>query len=113
MPSSGQLRDRVTFQRRGTIDDGYGNEVSGPWTDVFSVAANIRPAVNIFLLPVGELLLPFGSREAAPSSLSDGQMISLAASQTARIKFDAVFVLFLRNLQSHRQQWRLADFLRR
>jgi SPP1 family predicted phage head-tail adaptor len=44
MPSSGQLRERVTFQRRGVVDDGYGNEVSGPWADVFTVAANIRPA---------------------------------------------------------------------
>ena len=44
MPSAGQLRDRVTFQKRQVIDDGYGNEVSGPWGDVFTVAANIAPA---------------------------------------------------------------------
>lgn len=44
MPSAGQLKDRVTFQRRGTVDDGYGNEVSGPWEDVFTVSANIAPA---------------------------------------------------------------------
>jgi SPP1 family predicted phage head-tail adaptor len=44
MLSAGQLRDRVTFQARGVVDDGYGNEVSGPWADQFTVAANIRPA---------------------------------------------------------------------
>jgi len=41
MPTSGQLRDRITFQARGTVDDGYGNEVSGPWTDRFTVAAGV------------------------------------------------------------------------
>ncbi|MFC4172641.1 phage head closure protein [Microvirga sp. GCM10011540] len=44
MPRSGELRDRVTFQARSVVDDGYGNEVSGPWTDQFTVAANIAPA---------------------------------------------------------------------
>ena len=44
MHTSGQLKDRVTFQKRGMVDDGYGNEVSGPWEDQFTVAANIRPA---------------------------------------------------------------------
>jgi SPP1 family predicted phage head-tail adaptor len=44
MPASGQLKYRVTFQRRGTVDDGYGNIVSGPWEDQFTVAANIAAA---------------------------------------------------------------------
>jgi len=34
----------VTLQSRQKVDDGYGNEVSGPWADVFTVAANIAPA---------------------------------------------------------------------
>jgi len=41
MPSTGQLRDRVTFQARSKIDDGYGNEVSGPWEDKFTVSARV------------------------------------------------------------------------
>jgi head-tail adaptor len=44
MPASGQLKDRVIFQRRGTVSDEYGNEQTGDWGDVFTVAANIRPA---------------------------------------------------------------------
>lgn len=44
MPVTGQLRDRVTFQRRGTVSDEYGNEQTGAWEDVFTVAANIAPA---------------------------------------------------------------------
>lgn len=42
--SAGRLRERVTFQARAVADDGYGNEVSGPWEDQFTVAANIAPA---------------------------------------------------------------------
>ncbi len=38
---AGQLKDRITFQARGIVDDGYGNEVSGPWEDVFTVAARV------------------------------------------------------------------------
>jgi SPP1 family predicted phage head-tail adaptor len=41
MLSAGQLRDRVTFQARGIVDDSYGNEVSGPWADQFTVAARV------------------------------------------------------------------------
>ncbi len=41
MPSAGQLRDRITLQSRSTVDDGYGNEVSGPWTDQFTIAARV------------------------------------------------------------------------
>lgn len=37
----GQLRDRITFQARGVVDDGYGNEVSGPWADQFTVSARV------------------------------------------------------------------------
>jgi len=44
MPVAGQLRERVTFQARSQVSDEYGNEVTGPWTDQFTVAANIRPA---------------------------------------------------------------------
>ncbi|MEZ0169925.1 phage head closure protein [Microvirga sp. TS319] len=44
MPAAGQLKDKITLQRRGVQDDGYGNEVSGPWEDIFTVSANIAPA---------------------------------------------------------------------
>jgi len=39
--SAGSLKDRLTFQARTVQDDGYGNEVSGPWTDQFTVAARV------------------------------------------------------------------------
>ncbi|MBA1157764.1 head-tail adaptor protein [Microvirga mediterraneensis] len=38
---AGQLRDRLTFEARSVIDDGYGNEVSGPWAAQFTVAARV------------------------------------------------------------------------
>lgn len=44
MPTSGQLRDLVTFQMRGSTQDEYGNEQTGPWTDAFTVRANIAAA---------------------------------------------------------------------
>jgi head-tail adaptor len=41
MPSAGQLRDRITFRRRGTAVDGYGNKQTGPWENVFTVASRV------------------------------------------------------------------------
>jgi SPP1 family predicted phage head-tail adaptor len=38
----GKMRHRVTFSRRDRIDDGYGNEVSGPWVDQFTVFAAVQ-----------------------------------------------------------------------
>lgn len=42
--SAGELRERVAFERRAPADDGFGNEVSGEWTEAFRCAARIRPA---------------------------------------------------------------------
>lgn len=39
--TAGKLRDRVTFGSRSIVDDGYGNEVSGPFEDHFTVWAGI------------------------------------------------------------------------
>jgi SPP1 family predicted phage head-tail adaptor len=39
----GKMRHRVTFSRRDMIDDGYGNEVSGPWVDQFTVFGSVQP----------------------------------------------------------------------
>lgn len=35
------MRDKLLFQRRETIDDGYGNEVSGPYVTVFTEPAQL------------------------------------------------------------------------
>jgi head-tail adaptor len=39
---AGDLRERVTFQRRGELSDGFGNEVTGDWADQFTVAARVQ-----------------------------------------------------------------------
>lgn len=44
MVAAGDLRDRVTFQSREAVDDGAGNEISGPWVDQFSCAAQLVAA---------------------------------------------------------------------
>ena len=41
MTSAGDLRHRLTFQRRMPRDDGYGNEEAGDWVDEFSCAAQL------------------------------------------------------------------------
>lgn len=41
--SAGELRERVAFEYRAAVDDGYGNEVSGDWTLGFRCAARIKP----------------------------------------------------------------------
>lgn len=43
---AGQLRERVTFQRRDRTPDGYGNEVAGGWTDQFTVYARLMPRLG-------------------------------------------------------------------
>ncbi len=43
---AGNLRERVTFQRRAAGDDGFGNATTGVWTDIsgcVSVAAELKP----------------------------------------------------------------------
>lgn len=43
---AGNLRERLTFQRRAAGDDGFGNTTTGAWMDIagcVSVPAEIRP----------------------------------------------------------------------
>lgn len=45
--AAGQLRERVAFERRDIVDDGFGNEVAGDWIAAFAptlFAARIKPA---------------------------------------------------------------------
>jgi SPP1 family predicted phage head-tail adaptor len=39
---TGDLRERIAFDRRAEVDDGYGNTV-GAWAEQFAVAARVRP----------------------------------------------------------------------
>jgi hypothetical protein len=41
--TAGKMRQVVNFQRRAELDDGYGNEVSGPFETVFTDAAEFIP----------------------------------------------------------------------
>ena len=40
---AGKLRDRLHFQRRALVDDGYGNEQSGDWETQFTADASLVP----------------------------------------------------------------------
>lgn len=40
---AGSLSERVTFQKREEVDDGYGNSVSGDWQDIFTEPARMQP----------------------------------------------------------------------
>ena len=40
---AGALSEIVAFESRAVIDDGYGNEVSGEWTERFRANARIQP----------------------------------------------------------------------
>lgn len=40
---AGELRERLTFQQRVELADGYGNTVDEEWADEFTVSANVRP----------------------------------------------------------------------
>lgn len=44
--AAGALRESVTFQRRGPVDDGYGNTATGDWTNIpnaVGLPANLTP----------------------------------------------------------------------
>ncbi len=43
MTGERRLRGSVHFQSREAVDDGAGNEVSGPWVTRFTVAASFKP----------------------------------------------------------------------
>lgn len=43
---AGQLRERVTFQRRDETPDAYGNPIAGDWTDQFSEPARLTPRLG-------------------------------------------------------------------
>lgn len=42
-PGSGLLRSKLNFQRRDSIDDGYGNEQAGEFATMFTAAAELIP----------------------------------------------------------------------
>lgn len=42
-PGIPKLREKLHFQRREIVDDGYGNEVSGDFATVFTAAAELIP----------------------------------------------------------------------
>jgi SPP1 family predicted phage head-tail adaptor len=46
MTAAGDLRGRIHLQSRTAIDDGYGNEVAGPWSTRFTVAAGFKPRLG-------------------------------------------------------------------
>ena len=40
---AGKLREKLLFQRRAIVDDGFGNEQSGDFATVFTAAADLIP----------------------------------------------------------------------
>lgn len=40
---AGKLREKLLFQRRAIVDDGFGNEQSGDFATVFTAAAELIP----------------------------------------------------------------------
>lgn len=44
--SSGELRDKVAFEMRASVDDGAGNEQSGDWVIQCEVAARVTPRLG-------------------------------------------------------------------
>lgn len=40
---AGKLREKLLFQRRAVVDDGFGNEVAGDWETQFTAAADLIP----------------------------------------------------------------------
>ncbi|RJG46504.1 head-tail adaptor protein [Mesorhizobium sp. DCY119] len=43
---AGSLSERITFQVRGVVPDGYGNDVTGPFADQFTEPARLAPRLG-------------------------------------------------------------------
>ncbi|NGN45178.1 head-tail adaptor protein [Mesorhizobium sp. CGMCC 1.15528] len=43
---AGSLSERITFQVRGVVPDGYGNDVTGPFADQFIEPARLAPRLG-------------------------------------------------------------------
>jgi head-tail adaptor len=41
--SAGKRRQIILMQKRGKVDDGFGNEISGPFATVFETTAELTP----------------------------------------------------------------------
>ena len=55
MLGSGSRRNRVSFQRRGRIDDGYGNEQVGEWGTYLTCWAACKPTFGREQVEAGRL----------------------------------------------------------
>jgi SPP1 family predicted phage head-tail adaptor len=55
--AAGKFRERVTFQRQGVGDDGYGN-VTTPWTDHLTVWADVLEGLGRERVAAGRLESP-------------------------------------------------------
>jgi head-tail adaptor len=44
--AAGRLRERLSFQKRTEVDDGFGNVVSGPFETQFTVSARVQPRMG-------------------------------------------------------------------
>lgn len=76
MGTAGRLRERVHFQSRDVIDDGYGN-TRGEWVTRFTVAAGLKP------LRGGEQVMASRLQGVQPYVLTVRQ-----SSQTAQVASD-------------------------
>jgi SPP1 family predicted phage head-tail adaptor len=45
MSKAGELRERLKFEKRISVDDGYGN-LEGNWADQFTLNARLRPKLG-------------------------------------------------------------------
>ncbi|MEI5682352.1 MULTISPECIES: head-tail adaptor protein [unclassified Mesorhizobium] len=43
---AGSLSERIVFQVRGEVDDGYGNPITGPFADQFTEPARLAPRLG-------------------------------------------------------------------
>lgn len=43
MAPAGQYRERVAFEYRALVSDGFGNQQSATWTEAFICSARVRP----------------------------------------------------------------------
>jgi head-tail adaptor len=72
MTSAGDLRHRVTFAKRQTIDDGMGNVISGDWQDQFTTAASV--------------VARFGGESVLAARLAGQQPYTVIVRQSAQTK---------------------------
>lgn len=96
-PGAGDLRGLYSFQKKGDVDDGFGNVTpgAGPFEQVFKAAGELKPLRGGETVMAGRLLgqqtyaLTFRSHPQARTVTTDWRVVDVRTNKMYQIKSPA------------------------